>query len=335
MKKLLLVLLGVIFGFLIFFVGFEFYLRMTGHFELQRFYNAADTEHGFTQHMRSDKRKRFRPSPYPGLGWELDPLYPPLNAHDRFIDQKIRKDKGVYRIIAIGDSVTQQGYYEKFLEEMLNDSNLGRKFEIWNCGVGAYHITQYYYYLKHKGIRFNPDMIIVGFTIGDIGQNPVILMTKDGYKAFYNPFTYIDVTLNRYLFLRSRTYRYLVYNLEKILKIKRSEQIPYVIFNDLIDLARSKDIKILVLIFPYLKNRYNDWELNQYNSIRAIVKEANVPYVDLHNSFDNRDLPTLRDDPQDYVHPSEEAFKIMALDIYNFLMNNFDFNKMNWEERIN
>lgn len=314
----------MIFAVLLAFVSFEFYLIRGGHFELQRFYDSDDTYHGFTYHMRNDNRYRAVQSP--GLGWEIDPSQPPLNAHGRFTNpKKIKKDQGIYRIIAIGDSVTEQGYYEKFLEDRLNDSILGQKFEVWNCGVGGYQMPQYYYYLKYKGVGFQPDMIIVGFTLGDISNSPVVLMTKEGYKAYENPFTCIDFPLNRYLFLRYRTYRFFIYNLEKFLKSTRPKQeIPDLIFKKFIDLAYSKDIKVVALIWPYMKNDYSDWELTQYKEIRTILENYGIPYLDLHESFDNRDVIDLRSHPSDYIHPSRGAFRIMTPDIHNFILENLD-----------
>jgi len=326
LKKLLLILFGLLVGLLLVLGGFEFYLRQTGNFELQRFYPDYTNDFKLAQDLY--KCKRVRISPYPGLGWENDPSYPSHKYLRSTNPKMIAKDNGTYRILAIGDSVTYQGYYEKFLEEMLNNSNFGYKFEVWNCGTGGYRLSQYYHYLKHKGIEFTPDMVIIGLGIGDMapGATPVVLETEQGYVAFKNPFTYFDIPLNKYLFLHSRVYRFILYKLEGIFKVKRlSDQMPYLSLCNLVNLVQSKDIKIAALIWPFLKNDYSDEELHEYNKIKVSLEKYNIPYIDLHASLPNRDLLNLRDRPQDCVHPSKEAFRIMTIDIYNFLIDNFDF----------
>ena len=325
-KKILLVLLGLAIGILLAFAGLEVYLKGSGNFELQRFYNPQDTERGFTHHMRYDDS--YEVSEYPCLGWEKNPLYPPINSYDRFTDSlDVEKPEGVFRIIAIGDSVTEQGYYEKHLEIMLNNSDLGRKFEVWNCGIGGYSITQYYHYLRCKAIRFKPDIVIVGLNLGDLERHVVVFMTKDGYKAFKNPFTGMDISINRFLFLNSRFYRFILYNIEEVLKVKKVYGSDITLdFENIVKLTQSENVKLLVLIWPYMKNFYNDEELRTYETIKDLLERYKVSYIDLHACFDDRDLPYLRHAPDDYMHPSEEAFKIMAREIYKTMLNNLSQN---------
>lgn len=41
------------------------------------------------------------------------------------------------------------------------------KVEVLNCGVSSYSLKEYPIYLKNKGIRFNPNIVIVGLCLND------------------------------------------------------------------------------------------------------------------------------------------------------------------------
>ena len=79
-----------------------------------------------------------------------------------------RLDKNTKRILLLGDSFTfgfgveQEETYGSILENLLN-----KNYTILNAGVGGYSLDMEYIYLKEKGLKFNPDIVIVGFFIGN------------------------------------------------------------------------------------------------------------------------------------------------------------------------
>lgn len=92
----------------------------------------------------------------------------------RDIEHKLDKPKDVFRVLIVGDSFTfglgveGNQTYPKILEELLNEEGANRKFgyEIFNMsmpGIGTpkeFEIIQY-------GIRYNPDLILLGFFVED------------------------------------------------------------------------------------------------------------------------------------------------------------------------
>lgn len=84
-------------------------------------------------------------------------------------EYKIQKDKGVFRIITLGDSFTY-GYkvntkdnWTEMLEEKLNENKICKnidKFEVINLGVPGYDIQYEVERYKTKGKKYNPDLII-------------------------------------------------------------------------------------------------------------------------------------------------------------------------------
>lgn len=87
----------------------------------------------------------------------------------RDINHTISKPQNVYRIIALGDSMTfgwgvnQEDTWWKILEKKLNsDKNAKYRYEIINLGVWMYTYDQQFLRLKEKGLKYQPDMVIQG-----------------------------------------------------------------------------------------------------------------------------------------------------------------------------
>lgn len=92
-----------------------------------------------------------------------------LNMRERPID----KPAGSFRILVVGDSVTQGVGAERTEEAFPNqmDAILGAKsggrVECWNGGVGGYNIDQIFAYLKAVAPRFQPDLVLYAFNFND------------------------------------------------------------------------------------------------------------------------------------------------------------------------
>lgn len=90
----------------------------------------------------------------------------------RDFEHSFEKPAGTYRILGLGDSFTF-GYgvnfeatYLRLLEEQLNAD--GKKnFEIIKTGVPGYSLRQEALFFETKAIRYQPDMVTVGFDVND------------------------------------------------------------------------------------------------------------------------------------------------------------------------
>jgi lysophospholipase L1-like esterase len=82
------------------------------------------------------------------------------------------KPEGGLRILALGDSyafghgVELEETYAKRLEERLRGA-LGRSVEVINAGVPAWSLLQELRFLEHQGLGLQPDMVLVGFYVGN------------------------------------------------------------------------------------------------------------------------------------------------------------------------
>ena len=120
----------------------------------------------------------FIRAPHPELGWltspnqvaaEEDIEYQHLiTTNDRGLRDRERsyeKPPDIFRIVVLGDSYIEathvpegQGYTQA-LEELLAN----RGVEVINMGVGGYATTAAWLYLQSEGLKYAPDLVLLGF----------------------------------------------------------------------------------------------------------------------------------------------------------------------------
>jgi hypothetical protein len=125
-------------------------------------------------------REIFRQSSNPNLRYELRPgaidgIHTINSAGFRDREYEQHKPNDVFRIVAIGDSVTygqpdsRDQTWAKDLERVLNRYAAPEDphFEVLNLGVVGYNIIQVAERLAVSGLRFEPDLIIYGYVLND------------------------------------------------------------------------------------------------------------------------------------------------------------------------
>ncbi len=103
------------------------------------------------------------------------------------------KDKGKYRILGIGDSVMMgQGVkfedtYGEVLENTLNKQSkkdgMDIEFEFINLAVGGYNTTMEVETFFQKGLKFNPDLVIISYVPNDFDLPNFIIKKEDPWKS--------------------------------------------------------------------------------------------------------------------------------------------------------
>jgi lysophospholipase L1-like esterase len=136
------------------------------------------------------------------------------------------KREGEFRILSLGESTTygvgvaQDRTYSAQLERILNRSGIeegtlgdgNRRFRVINAGVSAYSSTQSVLYLKLRGLKLKPDMVLfyhevndyLPTTIRSTGNTEIGLSLSD--KQLLHSFQH---TVNRRLYQLSAFYRFL------------------------------------------------------------------------------------------------------------------------------
>lgn len=123
--------------------------------------------------------ENYQLSDNPLLEYELRPnsSYDGVEINSAgFRDREYPKHKppGVFRIAAIGDSVTfglwvpQRASFPRQLEVLLNDgAALGVRVEVLDFGVTGYNITQSVERLRTLALDYEPDLVLYGYVLND------------------------------------------------------------------------------------------------------------------------------------------------------------------------
>ena len=122
----------------------------------------------------------------PQIGWRLKPeatirhtledefdVQVKLNAQGlNDFEHPYEKPPETFRILMLGDSFTEgisvpiaQGFPHR-LEVCLN-AHYTRPVEVINSGTAYYATTEELFFLQHEGLRYDPDLVLVGFFIGN------------------------------------------------------------------------------------------------------------------------------------------------------------------------
>lgn len=271
-------------------------------------------------------KRQYRRSPE--LGYELVPnAVPGINSFGmRDKEYSLKKSAGVFRILLLGDSITEEGKWSEYVEDALNAAH-GGKYELLNAAVRGWNIWPYWAYVTKKSRKFEPDMIMLGLCLNDMDGGayaPTILYnSRDASVSFFcvqaggKAIPELTMKVSPYLYVHSYLYRSLV----KMLNSKRfssaGEDISkYEPVNMMSDIVRMYPGRVLAVVFPYLKplREYTPFERMRYDKTIEVLRECSVPYLDLtphFNSYGKR-IIEFRDRPDDPVHFNDEANRIKA-----------------------
>ena len=119
-------------------------------------------------------------------------------------EYQYNKDKDKLRILVVGDSytfgeeVSDNQTYPFYLQELIPNS------EVINLGMHGYGHDQMLIFLKEVGVKYNPDIIILGFIQDDMNRNmvnfrdyakPKFKLNKNGIELTATPVSTPEKTL--------------------------------------------------------------------------------------------------------------------------------------------
>lgn len=276
------------------------------------------------------------------LGYEIIPDCPrvfPVSSNSYGLigkEYKLDKDKNTFRILLLGDSIAAQDYSREFLEENLNNNFLLHskyRFEIWNAGVPSYDVRRYYLFLKHKGLGYGSDMVIIFIFMNDFELNiNIYYKTSNGVSEYYFPMTEISkiYTVNSLLMRRSYLYRFIILRLDSYLlskkktpKVDPPEEKGYYYLQMVKDICTKNNIPLFLVIFPYLKplSEYKKYQNEQYQNINKVIRDLGINHLNLYECLIGKDLYSLRERKEDEIHPSNEGHRLIAKIIYDYMIN--------------
>jgi hypothetical protein len=128
-------------------------------------------------YFEADPHTGYRLKPG-GVGYYERGIPAVANSHGhRDSEVTLNKPPGVFRILVLGDSFTvganvrQEEAWPKVLERRLR-SVYGLRIEVINSAVGGWDPFHYAQYFEHYGCQFQPDLVLVGFFVGNDAFDP-------------------------------------------------------------------------------------------------------------------------------------------------------------------
>lgn len=243
-----------------------------------------------------------------------------LGMYDR--ERQAPKPKDTYRIICLGDSTTANEDWVRFLEGLLNQNSPATKFEVWNCGVTGYNLIQYCRALQEKWLKYDPDMVIIGFCLNDFETTPLVVR-DGGCLVGYFPNREILPAVNPFLFKHSALYRFIAMRLffpsvrdnrESIIETSRNY------LQETKNLLSKEKVNFLIVILGLTKNFQQcpqQWQDN-YKEIARAVRDYNIDYLDMVQVFQKNNPAGLM--REDELHFNEKGSRIVAQKIHAYLM---------------
>ena len=202
-----------------------------------------------------------------------------LGLRDR--EYSVEKEPGAFRILALGDSFTEghgvtiEHTYVKILEKKLNEAPAGNlKYEFINCGVSSYSPLLEYLFLKLRGLRLEPDMVVLFYNFNDLKDDceyeTTTVFDENGVPQSCHTYkrirAYSSNPIEKFLVRHSRFYVYIENKINKKLyklRYKDEKEAPsierFIAYKEgkeeFIEMLWEKNKKYLGLIDDMLRER--------------------------------------------------------------------------------
>lgn len=244
-----------------------------------------------------------------------------LNFCNIEICNNLEKKSNVYRVVFIGDSVTNAIGYGKvsnpnsiftgiIKDELRKISKKDLQFEVFNFGFGGANIEDISDYFKDV-VGCKPDLTIYLFIQND-------LMHRWSFQAEpYAKYKYSDKWLHRtrlFYFFSSSISNILFYHYNNY-------ELDYKIAEESLNQITSyNNSKFFIVDLPYLDEGFK----KETDFVKLYSDKFNIDYLDLRDVFIEKNLNPfdLRPNTFDYVHLGYKGHEIVAEVIYQKLFEN-------------
>ncbi|MBC8500294.1 MAG: hypothetical protein ISS25_02670 [Nanoarchaeota archaeon] len=228
------------------------------------------------------------------------------------------------RIILLGDSFmgtiinsSLENTYPRLLEKMLNEYNLD--YEVINLGVSGYGTDQELLMLKKEGLKYNPDIVVLGFymendipdnskkifevTEGELVENKKIgfkankllfkiLSSVAGRSATYNMFTKYGGSMTHILII-SGIYSHIPYYGWKIfedLELKYLDddvEKTKILLKEFQQVCEENNISLYILLIPSILEINNDIQTHNFTKPKDLnfeqIKNEIITFLEENN----------------------------------------------------
>ena len=237
----------------------------------------------------------------------------------------VEKPAGEFRVLALGDSFTygsgvlQQDAWPKVLERRL--AARGQKVHVINCGFacGTYTPAGYDTWMESDGLLLQPDLVIVGFCLNDMGNGNDVPMV--GYQSVEKTDWQNPLIKHLVLSYQSAQARKNAPDFVSIVKARpETWNATQGGLRNLQRILGAKNIPMVVAVLPM----FSQFDLVPYpyaglcEMIDTFCREQAMACVDLKGPFLGRSDFDLWVHPTDQ-HPTPEGHRLLADGIFDFL----------------
>ena len=236
---------------------------------------------------------------------------------DGLRDQEYAIDsERAYRMIFVGDSMTlgwgveREQTFEYLLEERLNAQGRGR-IEILNFGIGNYNTAQQVALFRKKGLKYNPDKVVLFYFVHDAEPMPepsgLEFLGYSRLLSFY--WSRANILLTNYLGGGD----FLAHYGNLYQEGQPGWEAAKASIRTLRDLCAQHEIELQAVLLPELHNLKAPPFRSQYAMVESVMNAEGISVLDLTPSFSMVD-----DDPTslwvslDDAHPNGRAHELIA-----------------------
>jgi lysophospholipase L1-like esterase len=273
----------------------------------------------------------FRPSEV--LGWERDP-----SRDSRIGDAGFRRlyepslaSVPPLKVLVLGDSIMDQIMRESRwqAEGRRLERQWGRPVRIDDFTGGGYGIHHYRRILEFKCVASQPDVLLIGFCINDVGGGvPVVMGVGSRMRMFSHINLRAEQPFSPWLFRWSHLYRATVLSgaWNTLLDPDRpvDDRIDFEeAFSYIVRWCRDRDVRLLCAVFPYFQDpeTYDDLSRNARKILFASFARHGVRSFALEERLPPRYWERYRNKkvPADYIHPDDEGVRVSRGLLVDFL----------------
>lgn len=251
----------------------------------------------------------------------------------------MKKPDGMFRIAAIGDSVTfgkgvtLNETYSKVLEEKLNHV-CDKKVEVLNFGVYGYNTAQEVATIREQALKFDPDVIVVlyvlndpdvefEFTVTDAKVTPTAYGT---IKRFLNDHMYLYKLAARIYYAQSQIKKnknlsILTFYPKLHNESYRGWEMVEEKFAEMRMISKKEGVEFVLFVQPelyILNKKYPFKEI--HDQVIASANMSGIPAYDLFPYFKGENYRELRVNNFEDRHPNGKGHKIIALGMEETLL---------------
>ncbi len=217
------------------------------------------------------------------------------------------------RIVFLGDSLTlgwgveKRDTFEQLLEDRLDAR---RPTEILNLGVGNYNTTQAVNLFIDKGLKYEPDQVVLFYFINDAEPVPQKSRFPGLGRLRVVTFFWSRVKAARARFTETVGFREFYSSLYEGEAVgwKRSQAA----MRQLADLGRDRGFDVRVVILPELHELADYTFRREHALVEGFLRENGVPVLDLAPFFREVDDPQSLWVSRDDAHPNAKAHRMIA-----------------------